>query len=119
MAQLSPEFEQKVEAFLAEVNAAKDEYNKANGFTFIKGERVQAAGGTKYLKLETVEANSRVSRVWGFISTVDGTLHGAPVKVGDLLKAATWKAPAKHARGNILDGTARYGPYGPEYLIGF
>jgi hypothetical protein len=119
MAQLSPEFEQKVEAFLAEVNAAKDEYNKANGFTFIKGERVQVAGGTKYLKLETVEANSRVSRVWGFISTVDSTLHGAPVKVGDLLKAATWKAPAKHARGNILDGTARYGPYGPEYLIGF
>jgi hypothetical protein len=119
MAQLSPEFEQKVEAFLAEVNAAKDEYNTANGFTFIKGERVQVAGGTKYLKLETVEANSRVSRVWGFISTVDGTLHGAPVKVGDLLKAATWKAPAKHARGNILDGTARYGPYGPEYLIGF
>ena len=117
MAQLSPEFEQKVEAFLAEINAAKEAYNTALGFTC--GERVQVAGGAKYLKLETVEANSRVSRVWGFISTVDSTLHGAPIKVGDLLKAASWKAPAKHARGNILDGTARYGPYGPEYLIGF
>jgi len=26
------------------------------------------------------------------------------------------EAPAKHARGNIIDGTARYGVYGPEYI---
>ena len=50
------------------------------------------------------------------ISRVDDVLKGAPIKKGDLLKAATWKAPAKHARGNIIDGTARYGVYGPEYL---
>ena len=53
---------------------------------------------------------------WGFISRVDGDLKGSPIKKGDLLKAATWKAPAKHARGNIIDGTARYSTYGPEYL---
>jgi hypothetical protein len=53
---------------------------------------------------------------WGFISRVDGDLKGSPIKKGDLLKAATWKAPAKHSRGNIMDGTARYGVYGPEYL---
>lgn len=56
------------------------------------------------------------SSCWGFISRVDGDLKGSPIKKGDLLKAATWKAPAKHARGNIIDGTARYGVYGPEYL---
>ena len=38
---------------------------------------------------------------------------------GDILKAATWKAPAKHARGNIfaenpLDGV---NPYGANYLV--
>jgi hypothetical protein len=70
----------------------------------------------------TVEIGNKFIRLWdgtgcwGFISRVDGDLKGSPIKKGDLLKAATWKAPAKHARGNIIDGTARYSTYGPEYL---
>tara|TARA_B110000238_G_scaffold143741_1_gene155038 strand:- start:590 stop:733 length:144 start_codon:yes stop_codon:yes gene_type:complete len=36
--------------------------------------------------------------------------------VGDLLKPASWSAPAKHARGNILNGSASYDSYGPNYL---
>ena len=70
----------------------------------------------------TVEIGNKFIRLWdgtgcwGFISRVDGDLKGSPIKKGDLLKAATWKAPAKHARGNIIDGSARYGVYGPEYL---
>lgn len=38
---------------------------------------------------------------------------------GDVLKAAGWKAPAKHARGNIFDehnGLGRMGEYGPASL---
>lgn len=38
---------------------------------------------------------------------------------GDVLKAASWKAPAKHARGNIFDehnGLGSMGEYGPAYL---
>jgi hypothetical protein len=38
---------------------------------------------------------------------------------GDVLKAAGWKAPAKHARGNIFDeanGLGTMGEYGPAYL---
>ena len=56
------------------------------------------------------------SSCWGFISRVDDVLKGAPIKKGDLLKPATWKAPAKHARGNIIDGTAQYSEYGPSYI---
>lgn len=40
---------------------------------------------------------------------------------GDVLKPAGWKAPAKHARGNIFDqhnGLKTMGPYGPAYLRG-
>jgi hypothetical protein len=40
-------------------------------------------------------------------------------KNGDVLKPASWKAPAKHARGNIFDvdnGLKFMGPYGPAYL---
>jgi hypothetical protein len=38
---------------------------------------------------------------------------------GDVLKSASWAAPAKHARGNIYDehnGLSRITPYGVEYL---
>ena len=40
---------------------------------------------------------------------------------GDVLKPASWKKPAKHARGNIFDadgGMKLIGPYGPAYLRG-
>lgn len=38
---------------------------------------------------------------------------------GDVLKPATWRAPAKHARGNIFNednGLDCMGPHGPAYL---
>lgn len=38
---------------------------------------------------------------------------------GDVLKPATWRAPANHARGNIFDahnGLEYVGAYGPFYL---
>lgn len=38
---------------------------------------------------------------------------------GDVLKPASWRAPAKHARGNIFDsedGAKYMGVYGPAYL---
>jgi hypothetical protein len=38
---------------------------------------------------------------------------------GDILKAAGWKAPAKHARGSVLTpdyGVSQVGVYGPRYL---
>lgn len=38
---------------------------------------------------------------------------------GDVLKAASWKAPAKHARGNIFDasnGLEFVDHHGPKYL---
>jgi len=40
------------------------------------------------------------------------------LKNGDLLKAASWKAPALHARGNIFadDMLAGCEPYGMAYL---
>ena len=98
-----------VKNFLVKVNAERKEYYE------------KADMPNQYKEL-TVEIGNKFIRLWqgtgcwGFISRVDGDLKGSPIKKGDLLKAATWKAPAKHARGNIIDGTARYGVYGPEYL---
>lgn len=98
----------KVAEFLTKVNEQRKEYYK-NMSSKSNTDLVMEVGN-KFLKFWDG------STCWGFISRVDGDLKGAPIKKGDLLKPASWKAPAKHARGNILDGTARYGVYGPEYL---
>ena len=68
--------------------------------------------GRKFIKV--VEDN----RVWGFISLVDGEHKGAPIKVGDILKAATWSQPAKHSRGSIFDKEMHksFSWTGPNYL---
>ena len=55
--------------------------------------------------------------VWGFIARIPFVHKGVQLKKGDLMKPAGWSAAAKHARGNVIDGTAKYGPYGPVYLV--
>ena len=83
--------------------------------------------GTKYGSMEDAKLSTKVGRkfikivrdnsVWGFVSRVDGTHKGLPLKVGDVLKAAGWRAPAKHTRGNIFDDNQDYFQWtGPNYL---
>ena len=66
--------------------------------------------GSKYIKI-TVD-NGRT--VWGFIN------KGNPnFEVGDLLKAANWRAPALNkARGNIF-GRYSVAWTGPHYIAGY
>ena len=68
--------------------------------------------GRKFIKV--VEG----SRVWGFIAKVDGIHKGIPMLKGDILKAAGWKAPAKHSRGSIFDKEMHksFSWTGPNYL---
>ena len=57
------------------------------------------------------------SSVWGFIAKTDGVLKGIPYFVGDVFKAAGWRAPAKHVRGSIFDTNNNwYSWTGPNYL---
>jgi hypothetical protein len=98
-----------VNNFINQVNTQRKEYyvksNMPTQYT-----EVTAEVGNKYIRLWDGTC------CWGFISRVDGNLKGSLIKKGDLLKPATWKTPAKHARGNIMDGTAKYSAYGPSYL---
>ena len=56
--------------------------------------------------------------VWGFVAKKDGVLKGIPYFVGDVFKAAGWRAPAKHVRGSIFDGSVSWYDWtGPNYLI--
>ena len=98
-----------VEKFIAEVNQSISEHYRTNlpNLTF---EPVKVTIGAKFIAIE--HKGTR----WGFISRVDGTHMGVPIRKGDLMKPATWAQAAKHSRGNIADGTARWGVYGPDYL---
>ena len=73
------------------------------------------------LKIKTGRKFTKIiegTRVWGFISRVDGVHKGAPIKVGDIMKAAGWAAAAKHSRGSIFDKEFHksFSWTGPNYL---
>lgn len=95
--------------FLTEANTTIKEYYEKN-LPNLKFEELHINIGSKFIKVV------HQTTVWGFISRFDGVYKGAPIKKGDLLKPATWAAPAKHSRGNIGDGSAKYGVYGPNYM---
>ena len=66
--------------------------------------------GRRYDKIisEDVGTSSNQTSVWAFVDKTNG----------DILKPATWKAPAKHPRGNIYESDSMQfiGPYGPAYM---
>jgi hypothetical protein len=98
-----------VEKFIEKVNSEIEEYYSTH-LSNLTPKPMEMRVGTKFIKL--ISNGS----VWGFISRYDGEYKGVPIKKGDLMKAASRDSPAKHSRGNIVDGTARYGVYGVQYL---
>lgn len=69
-------------------------------------ENLSVKAGSKYVKI--VKSGS----VWGFIVKADN----GKFRAGDILKAASWAAPATNAaRGNIFDGYS-IAWTGPHYL---
>jgi len=90
--------------FLVQAQAMLDTYNQSHGFP---RKVLDVDPGRRYTKV-VVSNESRSQRsVYCFID-----------KNGDVLKPASWSAPAKHARGNIHDSNpiAACGPYGIAYL---
>lgn len=69
--------------------------------------------GKRYIKIIRTIPGSKGGSVFTFIDAKEGPTFG------DILKPASWKAPAKHARGNVFDGSwgvNSVGVYGPAYL---
>tara|TARA_Y100000741_G_scaffold313077_1_gene257890 strand:+ start:511 stop:885 length:375 start_codon:yes stop_codon:yes gene_type:complete len=65
-------------------------------------------------KFDKVVSNGSV---WGFVAKTDGVLKGIPYFVGDVFKAAGWRAPAKHVRGSIFSSKTNWFSWtGPRYL---
>jgi hypothetical protein len=90
------------------LNNINTNYHK--GFPKNKDMVLSLVAGRKFIKV--VNENS----VWGFVAKKDGEHKGLPMKAGDVLKAASWRAPAKHTRGNIFDKNQDYFRWtGPDY----
>lgn len=98
-----------VKGFVVEVNEVIKKHYEQH-LSNLTPEYIRVDVGNKFIRLWAG------TRCWGFISRVDGDHKGVPIKRGDLLKPATWKAPAKHARGNIAEGTAKWTYIGVNYL---
>ena len=71
-------------------------------------ESISYSVGQKYIKI--VKGGS----VWGFVVNTD---KDKKFRKGDILKAASWAAPARNAaRGNVLDDGYSIACTGPHYL---
>lgn len=69
--------------------------------------KLKYSEGKRYVKIIKHDKNNE--SVFAFID----------LKNGDVLKPASWNAPAKHARGNLFDehgGTGEVTWLGPNYL---
>jgi hypothetical protein len=90
------------------VKCAKGDLSDINKEMILEFNRgVSVEEGRKYFKILTSTS------VWGFVMKE----ADKKFKAGDILKAASWAAPARNkARGNILDGGYTVEWTGPRYL---
>jgi hypothetical protein len=100
-------FDEAMDSLLEKI---QENYDSRNGFRGTLD--LSLKRGRKFVKV--IEGSS----VWGFVSLVNGTHKGAPIFVGDIMKAAGWSAPAKHSRGSIFDAEVHksFSWTGPNYL---
>lgn len=101
------DFDKSLSEFLAYVNDTLVKYMQQSFPTLTPG-KVDATHGQRYVRLVKSDSNGGSRSAYGFVDKMNG----------DILKAASWSAPAKHARGNIFDKSTwkAAGPYGMAYL---
>jgi len=101
-------FDSALKAFLKGAQDIIDADYKLN-YPNLKPNILVTTSGKKYVKVISKAQSGSGTSAWAFIDKSNG----------DILKPATWAAPAKHARGNIFDqdnGTRSVTAYGPGYL---
>lgn len=106
MANMTPEFSAALDTFVKGAQALIDDH-MAKHFPTLPREVLTVDEGRRYVRVWKEHPTSRSA--YCFVDKTNG----------DVLKPATWKAPAKHARGNVYttkDVSEAVGPYGANYL---
>ena len=124
----APDFEQRVQAFLDHANKISEQhwnshnYQKLGLYPLRKAEYgpswVKVYSYDRHYDNESKPTEHKQS-IFAFICRQDGyTKTLGKLKKGDIHKAASYLAPAKHARGNIFQDNFNncVGPYGIAYL---
>jgi len=103
------EFNERFAGFVSKIQREITNYYR-NKFAILQIPNVKFLVGSKYIKLVTTSRGDRGSSVYCFVNK----------STGDIYKAASYAAPAKHARGNIFDEDYAWGKavniYGGTYL---
>ena len=109
LTEIDMKFTNRANKFLQLVQKASDQ-RMAKDFPTLPREKFHFDKGKRYWRLvRTTDGGGHSQSVFCFLDTTNG----------DVLKAASWKAPAKHARGNIFNGDygmGGVGAYGGRYL---
>ena len=95
---------EQIETFRTALEKMLVEHHNAL-FPTLKAPSVEISTGKRFAR---IIKKSNGASAYGFIDLING----------DLFKAASWKAPAMHARGNIFNQNilSGCGPYGMAYL---
>lgn len=108
---MTPEFQTSLARFLVSAQAIVDA-NMASYTSMPYRKVLSTMPGKRYIRVV-------VSEVYPDGKTIGGSAHCfIDTTNGDILKCASWKAPAKHARGNIFndDTDKSMSPYGAARL---
>lgn len=103
---------EEIELFIERLNKMQEAHQKV-AFPNLKPTVCAAIWGKRWIKIATLSdvSQGEFGSVYCFIDPQNG----------DLLKSASWQAPAKHARGTIktpTSGIEFLGPYGAKYISG-
>lgn len=86
-----PNFDEALQTFLSLWREKKEEYRKKH-LSNLPPSRFILHPGRRFVKVSETDHLSKQEFVVAFIEK----------STGDIYKAASWRAPAKHARGNIF-----------------
>lgn len=102
---MKQEISERIDKFIELWNTKNVEHTKKN-FSNLTAETLSRRDGKKFVKI--VKGNNSA---YAFING----------ETGEIFMPASWAAPAKHARGNVMAddyGISCSGPYGIVYLRG-
>lgn len=113
-------FETALAKFVSDLQAHVDNHY-ATKFPMLTPSKISLERGSKFIRVVTTNDGGKGQRSSHcFIVVKGGTTKAlGTVKPGDVMKCATWKAPAKHVRGSIFASDFKgYGVsvYGADYL---